>query len=199
MAIRGYLRSANSIDTKWSWTAEEIAQYKQSAEYAAAIAEVKKVTSKFEEQNPGFTMYVNTEVRSLDAQIRNWNETKSVASAAEGLLRTAQQEISNQIYKDNPDEQSLAKFEQFFKNQNLSTTPTVATPGLSQHGQLRAFDFQIKKGNQIVAGTESSIIESVWEAQGWTQKLNTAVISASKKFTGPLTSPREPWHYIYNP
>lgn len=199
LALRGYLRSRGGLQTKWSWSAEEIARYKRSEEYKAALAEVEKVKAKFAEQNPGYSLEVNTEVRTLEAQIYSWNRTPSVAQAAETLLAATQQELANPAYKDQPDDASLRRFQNFLSNQTLSVAPTVATPGLSQHGQLRAFDFKIKKGNQIVATTESSTIKTVWDAEGWTRKLNAAVTAASNKFAGPLASPREPWHYSYVP
>jgi hypothetical protein len=200
LALRGYLRSRGVLRSKWSWNAEEIARYKQSAEYKAALAEVAKVKAKFEELNPGYSIEVNTEVRTLEAQIASWNQTPSVAAAAEPLLTAAQKEFAaNQSYKEQPDEASLRRFQNFLSNQGIAVSPTVATPGLSQHGQLRAFDFKIKKGNQIVATTDSSTVKSVWDDQGWTRKLNAAVVAASGKFTGPLSAPREPWHYTYVP
>ncbi|MEJ7710158.1 MAG: hypothetical protein WKF84_09910 [Pyrinomonadaceae bacterium] len=58
-------------------------------------------------------------------------------------------------------------------------------------------DFVVKRGSQVVAGTLSANIKSEWEDAGWGRKLNEAVKSSSNKFTGPLTSPREPWHYSY--
>jgi len=199
LALRGYLRSERSLASKWSWSADQIERYKQSTEYKEAIAEVENVRKKFETLNPGYTLHVNTEVRSLEAQIKSWNETKSVQVAAEDLFTAAGMEISNPLYKDLPDQPSLMRFERFLKNYSVVSTPTVAVPGLSPHGQLRAFDFQIKQGDKIIAGTNTAMIADVWDAQGWTEKLQTAVKAASKKFIGPLTSPREPWHYTYNP
>jgi hypothetical protein len=38
-----------------------------------------------------------------------------------------------------------------------------------------------------------------WDSEGWTEKVRAAVTRASMKFTGPLASPREPWHYDYRP
>jgi hypothetical protein len=197
LALRGYLRSRAALQSKWSWSAEEIARYKQTAEYKAALAEVEKVKAKFAEQNPGYSIEVNTEVRTLEAQIASWNRTPSVTEAAEALFSSAQRELSN--YPSQPDEASLRRFQNFLSNQTLPVAPTVATPGLSQHGQLRAFDFKIRQGNQIVATTESSTIKTVWDAEGWTRKLNAAVVAASRKFAGPLAAPREPWHYTYIP
>ncbi len=199
LALRGYLRSRASLKSKWSWSAAEIARYKQSAEYKAAMAEVERVKAKFAEQNPGYSITVNTEVRTLEAQIASWNRTPSVQQAADALFAVVQAELAKPGYSAQPDEASLRKFQNFLSNQTLAVAPTVAAPGLSQHGQLRAFDFKISQGGQIVATTESSTVKSVWDAQGWTRKLNAAVTSASRKFAGPLASPREPWHYTYVP
>jgi hypothetical protein len=199
LALRGYLRSRAALKSKWSWNDQEIAAYQRSAEYKAALAEIEKVKAKFQELNPGYSIEVNTEVRTLEAQIASWNRTQSVAAAAEPLFAAVQKELAGPGYNDPPDEAGLRRFQNFLANQNLAVSPTVATPGLSQHGQLRAFDFRITKGNQTVATTDSSTVKSVWDDQGWTRKLNAAVTAASRKFTGPLTAPREPWHYTYIP
>ena len=199
LALRGYIRNRSLLKSNWSWNNQEIAQYKQSAEYRAALEEVDKVKNKFAELNPGYSIDVNTEVRTLDLQIASWNREKSVSAAAQELFTAVEKELSNPIYKDVPDQTSLDQFQGFLQNQKISVSPTVATPGLSQHGQLRAFDFRIKKGNQIIATTLSSTIDSVWDGQGWTQKLKAAVSAASQKFRGPLANPREPWHYTYDP
>lgn len=37
------------------------------------MAEIDKITAQFEQSNPGFTLYANSEVRSLDDQIGKWN------------------------------------------------------------------------------------------------------------------------------
>ncbi len=199
LALRGYLRSEGNIGTKWSWTADEIKSFERSSEYRAALDEVEKVRRKFAEQNPGYELYVNMQVRTLEKQIKFWNETKSVEAAADQILAATLRELSGSAYGDSPSPSSLNRFRQFLKTFRPATTPTVATPGLSQHGQLRAFDFQVQRGNQLVAGTETSSIDSVWEAQGWTRKLKAAVTAVSNKFRGPLVSPREPWHYDYAP
>jgi len=198
LALRGYLRSERSLASKWSWSADQIERYKQSTEYREAMAEVENVRKQFQTQNPGYTLHVNTEVRSLEKQIKSWNETKSVQVAAQDLVTAAGMEISKPVYKDQPDQPSLMRFERFLKDHVVST-PTVAVPGLSPHGQLRAFDFQIKQGDKIIAGTNTAMITDVWDGQGWTGKLQTAVKAASRKFIGPLASPREPWHYTYSP
>jgi hypothetical protein len=62
---------------------------------------------------------------------------------------------------------------------------------------LRAIDFQIMKDGAIVAPTDTATVKRNWDAPGWTEKLKAAV--AGSKFTGPLQSPYEPWHYEYDP
>lgn len=199
LAIRGYLRSEGGLNARWSWTADEIKRFEGSAEHRAALNEVEKVKRKFAEQNPGYDLYVNTQARTLEKQIKFWNETRSVQTAADALLASALRELNNPAYDDAPSPASVNRFRRFLKSATLVTPPTVATPGLSQHGQLRAFDFQVQRGSQLVAGTDSASITPVWEGQGWEKKLKAAVFAASSKFKGPLVSPREPWHYDYVP
>ena len=79
----------------------------------------------------------------------------------------------------------------------LSGSPSNATPGLSQHGQAKAFDFVVSRGRDVVAGTVTATIQEKWEDAGWTAKLKQAVQDAGGKFVGPLPAPYEPWHYIY--
>jgi hypothetical protein len=199
LAVRGYLRGEALMVSRWSWTAEEIKSYEASAEHQKAMEEVEKVRRKFSEQNPGYEIYVNTQVRTLERQIQLWNETKSVETAAGELVALALSELAGAAYNDMPSQSSTEKFRKFLQASAPVTVPTVATPGLSAHGQLRAFDFQIQKEGQIVAGTESASIKSIWEAQGWEKRLKDAVSAGSSKFQGPLQSPREPWHYNYVP
>jgi hypothetical protein len=199
LALRGYLRSARSVGSRWSWSEEEINRYKESDEYRQALAEIEKVKKKFEELNPGHSLHVNTEVRSLETQIEKWNETASVQSAADDIFNSALKELTKPAYKEVPDKRGLASFQQFLRSYNLQQEPTVALPGLSPHGQMRAFDFQIKQGNKIIAKPDTATIETVWEREGWAERLKNAVMRASQKFTGPLLSPREPWHYTFNP
>jgi hypothetical protein len=199
LALRGYLRSEGDLSAKWSWTADEIRQFESSDEYRLALEEVEKVRRRFAERNPGYELYVNTQVRTLEKQIKSWNETKSVQVAADALLATALRELSDPRYDESASPSSVKRFHQFLKSTTLEVAPTVSTPGLSRHGQLRAFDFQVQRGQELVAGTDSSSIIPVWEGQGWEKKLKEAVFAASNKFKGPLAAPREPWHYEYVP
>ncbi len=197
LAVRGYLRAEREVGSKWAWTEEEIARYQDTDEYKRAVADVEKVAEKFAESNPGYTLYVNTKVRSLEDQIMNWNGAGSVRAAGDGLLAATLKEIA--AYEDDPGEAGLAKFERFLEGHSPSPRPTVAVPGLSPHGQMRAFDFQVKQGDRVVAGTTVSTAEVEWDEAGWTARLAEAVAKSGGRFTGPLTSPQEPWHYTYQP
>ncbi|HWS90453.1 MAG TPA: hypothetical protein VN282_26015 [Pyrinomonadaceae bacterium] len=90
----------------------------------------------------------------------------------------------------------MEKFGLFLRGATTSMTPPLAVPGLSPHGQSRAFDFQVMRGGELIAGPSGA---GRWDSEGWTEKVRAAVARASTKFKGPLASPREPWHYDYRP
>ncbi len=198
LALRGYLRGGD-VGNKWSWTEEEVARYKTTAEYRAALAEVEKVRAAFASSNPDHTLHVNTEVRTLDEQLAGWNRVESVRAAGEELLAACQSELASPSYAEPPDESSAARFSRFLRDLRTSRTPTLAVPGLSPHGQLRAFDFQVMQGGSIIADTSSGSVGSRWDAAGWSDRLKEAVLKSGARLTGPLASPREPWHYTYTP
>jgi hypothetical protein len=198
LAMRAYLRAGGDAKSHWSWSQEQIESFKRSDEYKDALAEVEKVKARFAEENPGYALRVNPEVRSIEQQVKSWNETASVKRAADDLLTSANKELSNSNYKESPDDSDLLRFEQFLRNSSTTVTPTIAAPGLSPHGQLRAFDFQITKGGELIAGTSSADATEVWDNAGWTTKLKKAVGDASNRFDGPLSTPPEPWHYNYS-
>lgn len=54
-------------------------------------------------------------------------------------------------------------------------------------------------GVEVVAGPDTHMIGSHWERGGWAARLDSAVREASRKFIGPLVSPREPGHYTDTP
>ena len=89
LALRGYLRAGDGAASRWAWSRERIEAYEKSPEYAAALAEIEKVRREFERANPGYTLRVNTQVQSLDEQLKKWNENDSVARAGEELLARA--------------------------------------------------------------------------------------------------------------
>jgi len=196
LALRGYLRAGREAASRWAWSRERIESYEKSPEYAAALAEIDKVRREFESANPGYTLRVNTQVRSLDEQLSKWNENDSVGRAGEELLGRAREQLAAPSYPDAPAASDVQRFERFLRGATTSATPTLAVPGLSPHGQSRAFDFQVMRGTQLIAGPSSP---GEWDSSGWTEKVRAAVTRASTKFAGPLASPREPWHYDYRP
>jgi hypothetical protein len=196
LALRGYLRAGGGAVARWAWSREHVESYEKSAEYAAALAEIERVRRAFEGANPGYTLRVNTKVRSLDEQLEKWNETDSVARAGDELLERAGAEVASASYGDGAAEADVRRFENFLRGASTRAMPTLAVPGLSPHGQARAFDFQVMRGGELIAGPSSP---SEWDSAGWTAKLQEAVRAASTKFSGPLASPREPWHYDYRP
>lgn len=199
LALRGYLRAGGGAMSRWAWSGAQVESYQKSPEYAAALVEVEKVRREFASSNPGYTLRVNTEVRSLEEQLSKWNEAESVARAGEELLARAREEVAAPAYAEPPGGADVQRFEGFLRGFTPRGSPTLAAPGLSPHGQLRAFDFQVMQGAQLVAGTSAASAAEVWDASGWTTRLQEAVRRASAKFAGPLASPREPWHYDYRP
>lgn len=196
LATRSYLRAGDGLRTRWSWTAEEIRAHARSDEYRALIDEMAQVRRRFEVQNPGYTLYVNTEARSLDLQISRFNSNKSVARVARYLHESALAELLGPGY-GSPGAASVERFKQFLAGWQPPVAAALAAPGISRHGQLRAIDFQVMKNGAIVAPTEIATVKRNWDAPGWTQKLQAAV--AGSRFRGPLRSPYEPWHYEYDP
>ena len=196
LALRGYLRAGSGVASRWAWSRERIESYEKSPEYEAARGEIEKVRREFEGANPGYTLRVNTQVRSLDEQLQKWNENDSVARAGEELLQRVREELAAPSYTEAPTAADVQRFERFLRGATTRSTPTLAVPGLSPHGQSRAFDFQVMRGSQLIAGPSGA---GAWDSEGWTEKVREAVTRASTKFTGPLASPREPWHYDYRP
>jgi hypothetical protein len=196
LAARSYLRAGEGLGTRWSWSAEEIRAHLKSAEYRALIAETEQVRRRFEVQNPGYTLYANTEARSLELQITRYNTNKSVERAANHLQKSALAEVFRPEYDSPADANSVERFKKFLTGWRPPTAAALAAPGISRHGQLRAIDFQIMKDGAIVAPTETATVKRNWDAPGWTEKLQAAM--SGTRFRGPLRSPYEPWHYEYD-
>jgi hypothetical protein len=49
----------------------------------------------------------------------------------------------------------------------------MATPGLWQHGQAKAFECVVLKGRDVVAGTVTATIQEKWEAAAPTAEART--------------------------
>jgi len=196
LALRSYLRSGDRLAERWSWSQEQIAAYAGSPEQQELDAEIARVREEFQRANPGFTLFVNPQVRSLDIQLANWDRNESVAAAADRLLQDAITHFHGRVPGD---AEGAAVLAAFLRGYVPEPTPTVAAPGLSPHGQMRAIDFQVHRGDEIVAGPDTRTIDTTWLQDGWGGRLDAAVRTASRRFIGPLASPREPWHYTYTP
>ena len=129
----------------------------------------------FERQNPGYSLYANTQVRSLDLQLERWNANPGVARTAQHLHRAAEAELRAGAYPSMPDAAAIDRFVAFLESWRPPVAAPLAAPGLSMHGQSRAIDFQIVTADGIIAGTQISSVRSVWERQGWARKLQLAV------------------------
>jgi len=197
LAARAYLRAGDTLRSRWSWTTSEIQSHARSPEYRALLAETEKVRARFEAQNPGYTLYANTEARSLELQIVRFNTNPSVGRVATTLYKQAVAELAKPAYDAADQAAAVERFKQFLAGWRPSIPAPLAAPGISRHGQLRAIDFQIMKGGAIVAATETGTVKRNWDAPGWTKKLQAA--TQGSNFRGPLQSPYEPWHYEYDP
>jgi hypothetical protein len=195
LALRGYVKAGAKLHARWSWTREEIERYSKSDEYSQLLQDLRKVRTSFEQKNPGFTLYANTEVRSLDTQIERWNSNVRVGATARNLRTAAENALADLAPK--PDRASLDRFAEVLSKWRPSPVSPLAAPGLSMHGRMRAIDFQVMRNKQIVAATELGAVKREWDAPGWTDKLKHAVVDAGERFKGPLQSPDEPWHYEY--
>jgi hypothetical protein len=186
LALRSYLRAGEDLRERWSWNDAQVAEFERSPRRRQMLADIQRLTEVFEELNPTFTLYVNTQIRSLGVQLERWNKNRAVGLLADQLMQATRTALA--------DGQALR---QFLSGWQPPRAAPLAAPGLSLHGRGQAVDFQIRKGDRIIAGTEAASVSSAWDAAGWTQKLQRAVERSGLPFRGPLLSPREPWHYEY--
>ena len=194
LALRAYLRAGDTLPERWSWSEEQLSNYPATPEGRAAAADIDAVIAVFSAANPGFTLHVNRKLRSLELQISRWNVDESVGTAAAALVVALEQRLTVNAPTPTTDQirKALIQWEPHI-------AIALAAPGLSAHGQGRAFDFQVEHHGQIVAGVDVASATQQWDAAGWTQKLHAAVSAAGNHFSGPLESPHEPWHYAYSP
>lgn len=197
LALRSYVRAGEKVAERWSWTDEQIEAFSKTRQHRQLLREVKGIKARFEAENPGYTLYANTEVRSLDAQIERWNANASVKAVARRIERAALKELAKQDYPEKPDALSVERFSEFLRHWHPPTPPPLAAPGLSKHGQLRAIDFAVFKDGKLIAPTNLKASESVWVREGWSARLKQATLNT--RFEGPLRVPHEPWHYEYDP
>jgi hypothetical protein len=194
LAVRAYLRAGGTLPQRWSWSAQRLADYASTPEGRAANTDIDAVDAAFAAANPGFSLEVNRQPRSLELQLAHWNQNASVKAVATSLIESLEKRFDGSARNPTADELRAAL---------IAWTPavaaTLAAPGLSAHGQGRAFDFQVLHEGRVIAGLDAAAAGRQWDAAGWTQKLHQAMTAARGRFTGPLQSPYEPWHYAYNP
>ena len=195
LAARSYARAGQRLSERWSWSDAEIEAFQRTREYQALLSEIDRVRAAFEIQNPGYSLGVNTQPRSLDVQLVRWNENAGVGRVAQQLYADAISNLASDKYPAKPTPAATERFAAFLGAWRPREAAPLAAPGLSRHGRLRAIDFHVEKDGRIVASTQIADVRSVWEAQGWSGKLRRAV--AGTRFVGPLKSPNEPWHYEY--
>jgi hypothetical protein len=199
LAARSYLRADANLAERWSWSDAEITDWQGSAARSTLAAAIARVRSAFESANPGFTLHVNSEVRSLEIQLERWNTNESIAAAARALSDAVAIATQSQAFPAPGTPLALAAIRDFLRGFVPSPTPPLAAPGLSAHGQMRAVDFVVMQGDRIVAGAVTADIPVLWAGQGWADRLRAAVAASGAPFVGPLRLPDEPWHYDYRP
>lgn len=197
LALRHYLNRHDDLNHEWTWSRAQFQQFQRTKAYRNAIAEVELVKAKFAELNPGYSLGTSLQARPIEEQLESWNSVPSVGAAAQSLHQQLRQSLVDSNLTFPADSLDLEPFRQALLTARLPIVPTVAVPGLSQHGQLRAFDFVVKQGGTVIAGTNAGAARSQWDKPGWTKKLQEAIRAVSRNFSGPLRSPYEPWHYTY--
>jgi hypothetical protein len=224
-ALHGLPGHRGTIEQNWVWSKEQSRKYQQTAEFAEARHEIERINTNFQVLNTSFNRaqayYVraNTDPRPWEEQLGNWLKSAGTAHAGgawvldqasqnlnnvllQEIVQPASRESNEPRYSDAPgDHASLQHFKRFLGSSRTRPSPSLtwATPGLSQHGQAKAFDFVVHDGaGKEVVGTHSSQKQK-WKHERWSEQLSTAVKMSSGRFSGPLQSPDEPWHYIYTP
>lgn len=194
LALRRYLRlGGKKVHANWAWTAEQAERFLKEGTGKLLAEEATKVQKAFSTSNPGYSLLISP-LRSLTRQVRLWNANNSVQKAGNRLLKDMIEELKNEEdYPAAPTGVSTSIFKVVLRGAAVTPEPTSAAPGTSDHGQMRAVDFVVVRGQTIVAGIQSSTIATIWKERGWEEKL----IAATKgtKLVGPLKHPYEPWHW----
>jgi hypothetical protein len=193
LALRAYLRSGDSLAERWTWSDQRLSSYASTSEGRAAAADLDAVSAVFARENPGYALQVNRVLRSFQQQLERWNGNPGVAQVAITLQQALRSQFGN---TEAPDSAVLRRA---LIDWRPGTAAPLAAPGLSPHGQGRAFDFQVYSRERLIAGTSVSSAPRDWDAAGWTSRLRRAVNDSGRPFVGPLRSPYEPWHYAYEP
>lgn len=197
LAARAYLRAGSSLAQRWSWSEAEAQLFNAGAGKVALEEAIARVNCAFTAANPGHELYVNPRFRSLDVQLRNWNRNGSVGRAARSL--GARAAVAARGMPEPGTSAGAQALRRWLMAAPVEPPASLAAPGLSPHGQMRAVDFQVRHRGRIIAPASTSAVEEQWDRAGWAARLAAAVDDAGQAFLGPLESPREPWHYDFEP
>jgi|GEM_PF-2848792 len=203
-------RSGKWIDERWAFTEGDYKEWKKSEDFKLRKRELREIQDRFTRSNKGYKLVAGSKFRPLDKQIDNWNKNKTVRLNSETYFDLALVEMKKPVYigldtfldTQTPKcrEDEVASIRSFYNFLNLKHRPKpslmVATPGFSNHGTGLAIDFVVKKddGSVVVSATNAG----KWTSTGWGAKLATAMRGAAH-FSGPLTTPNEPWHWTFDP
>lgn len=230
LAVRGYAKTIGSRDSgylafrrRWAWTDAKVNQLLSSDAGRMLNQRIAEVSKNFQSQPgmSGYTLDHGSLRRSLDTQTSYFEKNWSVNLLGPDLVSKLNKELEDRDYPDAPTEASAKKFYKALRGVDLApvdnpktkkvesvTSPTNASPGLSDHGRLSAVDFVVKKNDTAIAGADTADL-SKWRMKrtgGGTfeEALKTAVAALNKSagvtlFNGPLPAPDEPWHYTYLP
>lgn len=195
LAARSYLRSARTLDSRWSWSAEDLERWQGSDAQQRHDAAVARVACEFAVANPGYSLRVNPRLRTLEDQVAQWNANESVGTAAARLGVIAAAAARAPGFPPPGSPAGRAAFERLLVEHAPEPAPTLAAPGLSLHGRMQAVDFHVERDGRSVAAPDAASVATVWRAGGWDARLRAAIDAADAGFVGPLRSPDEPWHY----
>lgn len=199
LAVGRYMRKGTAyVAANWTWSAEEISAYEHTPRAIEVKNAVAKVDSAFRTLAPGFSLSVRGP-RSLPEQVKKWTANTSIKNKSRAMVAYCLSRIGQ--LPDVPDVGSIQRFRSIIAGFDVTDLP-LAAPGLSDHGQMRAVDFQVHRvsDNSVVAIPEVAKIQSQWEATQFTSLLKSAVKQAGSQFEGPLMPPHgkyEPWHYRF--
>ena len=197
LAMRSYLRAGAGLPQRWSWTAADIRAYDGSHEQRALAQAIARVRTQFEARNRGYTLFVQPTVRTLDVQLERWDSNISVARVAAAFRDQVAEQVQRDPALRSVDAASTVRFAALLRDAIPEAAPTLAAPGLSRHGRMRAVDFIVRRGDETVAGADAASANRRWDRAGWTDRLHQAVLASGAPFDGPLERPAEPWHYEY--
>lgn len=194
LALRRYLRIGDrSVEANWSWSEEEARRQEQQEPGKTLYQEARKVQDKFARENPGYTLAISP-IRSLEKQVRLWNENTSIHQAGMKLVAMMTKELAKAAYPEAPNAPAIAMFRQSLGAAMVTPEPTNAAPGTSDHGRATAVDFVVMRGGTPIASTKMAEVATRWKHDGWEAKLIRAC--AESKLRGPLQKPYEPWHWV---